>query len=167
MSMPTTGTTFGKLKLDNIDYNIFNLPISEDIIVKIQDYKKEHKLGYTSAPWIANKYEWFIEDNKLYLKYMHFFNDPQDNAMDSIFGISPLFAEWVDEEIKILISKKDILEADNTITENEINAVNKQGRILVDREVKILSFSKGILKSVSPTLTERYTQRQLKYYIER
>lgn len=174
MSLPNKGTTFGKLKFNNHIYEIFSRPLSDDIADKIKKYKKLHKVGMTTNPWHTNKYEWEIINNKIYLTFIYLFdgfknfhNAKLKNYIFDIFGTDKIFADWLNKDIKLLISKKDILEPDNTMTEEEKYAIATKGRAFVQREVKVLSFSNGELINESDCFIEKYIEKmRLKDYIE-
>ena len=166
MSLPRKGTTFGTLELNNNTYDIFSRPLSKHVTDKLYSYMKFNGVGLTSAPWSTNKYKWEVIDKKLYLTFIHLFNDKIENCIFDIFGNKKLFADWLTDDITILISKKDILEADATMTEEEKDAISKRGQAFVQREVKVLSFSNGELINESDCFTEKYIDRwRLKDYL--
>lgn len=166
MSIPRKGTVFSKLTFEDKEYSSFSNPLSDEIREKIQIYKKTKNLPYSSAPWVFNKYRWIVEDGKLYLNYIHLLDDDKDNCIKEIVGNVKIFASWVNEDVKLLLSKQDIEKIRDNFTELELKAINTKGRALVQRDIKVLSFTDGQLTRIEEKITERYVERRLHDYIE-
>lgn len=148
MSIPTTETTFGTIEFQNNTYELLSQPLSDEQFEKIKLYKKDNNCGISSAPWSVNKYKWIVEDNKLYLIEIYFkLCEDQSNHIQNIFDTDKLFASWVNREIKLLVSKKDI--------------DDKKAK----REVIILDIQNGVIKNHTNDV-EKYTIPKLRQYME-
>ena len=100
-----------------------------------------------------NKFDWIIKDDKLYLSSIKCkLCKNKENLINNIFNTNELFASWVNKDIKLLVSKKEL-------------GNNKQGRMMIEREVLILEFENGSLKK-SRLETEQYCLLNLKKYLD-
>lgn len=146
MSIPTQETVFGTIEFQNNTYDLLSQPLSDEQFEKINQYKKDNNFGISSAPWSVNKYEWVVEDNKLYLIDVRFkLCEDKSNHIQNIFDTDKLFASWVNRELKLLVSKEDI--------------DDKRAK----REVLILDVQQGILKSNKFTIEEYRVSKMNKY----
>lgn len=153
MSIPTKDTVFGKIQYKNKEYDLLNQPIGKIQSDILNQYKKENNCGISSAPWSVNKFEWIIKDDKLYLSSIKCrLCENQENLISDIFDTNELFASWVNKEIKLLVSKKEL-------------GLNKQQKMMIEREVIVLNFENGILKHFQKE-TEQYPSSSLKYYLD-
>ncbi|AZV46111.1 hypothetical protein C3L23_02135 [Nautilia sp. PV-1] len=140
MSFPDNETTRASIKYQNKIYRMFNNPVNDEIMKKYNQVKK----GSCSAPWIARDFVWTVKNNKLYLCKIYLILENRDITKDIIQN--ELFADWVNEDLKLFISKEPyifpqrkrkvlILEVKNGIVENsyektEIYEINGRKRIL-------------------------------------
>lgn len=153
ISFPTEDTVFGKIQYKNKKYDLLNQPIGKAQSDKINQYKKDNDCGISSAPWSVNKFDWIIKDDKLYLSSIKCkLCKNKENLINNIFNTNELFASWVNKDIKLLVSKKEL-------------GNNKQGRMMIEREVLILEFENGSLKK-SRLETEQYCLLNLKKYLD-
>ena len=153
MSIPTKDTVFGKIQYKNKKYDLLNQPIGKVQSDKLNQYKKDNNCGISSAPWSVNKFEWIIKDDKLYLSSIKCkLCKNKENIIKNIFGTDELFASWVNKDIELLVSKKEL-------------GNNKQGRMMIEREVLVLNFENGLLKK-SKRKTEQYRSSSLKNYLD-
>lgn len=153
MSIPTKDTVFGKIQYENKQYDLLSQPIDKIQSDKLNQYKKENNCGISSASWSVNKFEWIIKDGKLYLLSIKCkLCKNQENLISDIFDTNELFAFWVNKDIKLLISKKEL-------------GNNNQGRMMIEREVLILSFENGLLNKLKRE-TEQYRSSSLKNYLD-
>lgn len=67
-----------------------------------------------------------------------------------IFKVEKLYASWVNENIRLVLSKKEL----------DFNQCNE---IQIEREILLLSFKNGILLTSSKEI-ERYISKSLKDY---
>ena len=67
MSFSTSTTVYGQIIIEDKIYDLLSQPLGDEQKKTIDDFKKEHNCGISSAPWSVNKYKWILEDNKLYL----------------------------------------------------------------------------------------------------
>ena len=153
MSIPTKDTVFGKIQYKNKKYDLLNQPIGKVQSDKLNQYKKDNNCGISSVPWSVNKFEWIIKDDNLYLSSIKCkLCKNKENLINDIFNTSELFASWVNKEITTLVSKKEL-------------GNNKQGRMMIEREVLILEFENGSLKK-SRLEIEQYRSSNLKNYLD-
>lgn len=147
MSIPTQETVFGTIEFQNNTYDLLSQPLSDEQFEKINQYKKDNNFGISSAPWSVNKYEWVVEDNKLYLIDVRFkLCEDKSNHIQNIFDTDKLFASWVNRELKLLVSKEDI--------------DDKRAK----REVINLDVQFGVMKNYE-TIVEEYTIPKLRQYL--
>jgi len=153
VSIPTKDTVFGKIQYKNKKYDLLNQPIGKVQSDKLNQYKKDNNCGISSVPWSVNKFEWIIKDDNLYLSSIKCkLCKNKENLINDIFNTSELFASWVNKEITTLVSKKEL-------------GNNKQGRMMIEREVLILEFENGSLKK-SRLEIEQYRSSNLKNYLD-
>jgi len=153
MSFPTKDTIYGTIIYDNKKYELLNNPLNESLYHKIIQYKDDNNCGISTAPWSVNNFEWLIEDNKIYLISVKLkLCEKKGNIIFDIFNTNKLFASWLNDKIKLLISKKKI-------------ETMKNGKIKMQRDILILKFSEGIVTNARKK-TEDYQTLNLKYYID-
>jgi len=153
MSVPTQDTVFGKIQYENKQYDLLSQPIDKVQSDKLKQYKKENNCGISLAPWSVNKFEWIIKDDKIYLSSIKCkLCKNKENLISNIFDTNELFASWVDKDIRLLVSKKEL-------------GNNNQGRMMIEREVLILEFENGSLKK-SRLEIEQYRSSNLKNYLD-
>lgn len=151
MSFSTKDTIWGQIEYNNRKYDLLDRPLSNEIWDKINLYKKENNCGTSSASWSSNKFEWIIEDNKLFISSLKFrFCKNKNNLIPMIFKVEKLYASWVNENIRLVLSKKEL----------DFNQCNE---IQIEREILLLSFKNGILLTSSKEI-ERYISKSLKDY---
>ena len=140
MSFPDNETTWASIKYQNKIYRMFNNPVNDKIMKKYNQVKK----GSCSAPWVARDFVWKVKNNKLYLCKIYLILENRDITKDIIQN--ELFADWVNEDLKLFISKEPhifpqrkrkviILEVKNGIIKNsyektEIYELNGRKMIL-------------------------------------
>ncbi len=154
MSIPTKATTFGTITVEGEKYDLFSIPFGDQQNERINQYKKEHKCGSSSAPWKFNRYHWEISDNKLYLISMSLglCPEPQISRIQDIFSEDKVFASWTNREIKALV---------RVIEDKMIDDRNRE----IIRDVMIMELKDGILINTKQE-TETVRMRVLKNYIE-
>ena len=152
MSFPTQDTIFGTIIYKDKKYDILNNPLEKTLYQKITQYKKDNDCVISTAPWNNNKFQWIIEDDELYLVSIKFkLCQNKNNLISEIFNIKKLFASWLNDDVKLLISKKEIEHINN-------------GKVKVQRDILILKFSNGILIDTINEI-EEYKTLNLEYYI--
>lgn len=148
MSIPTTEAIFGTIELQNNSYELLSQPLSDEQFEKINQYKKDNNYGVSSAPWSINKYKWIVENDKLYLVDIRFkLCDNKSNHIQNIFNTDKFFAFWVNRELKLLVSNKDI---------NEVDA---------ERKIILLNIENGIIKSIA-NQKEQYLIPKIRKYLD-
>lgn len=153
MSIPTKDTIFGQITYKNKQYDLLNQPLGEVQADKLYKYKKKNNCGMSSAPWIVNKFEWIIKDDKLYLSSIKCkMCKNKENLISDIFDTNELFASWVDKDIRLLVSKKEL-------------GMNEQKRMMIEIEFLILNFKNGLLKNLKKE-TEQYRSSSLKHCLD-
>jgi hypothetical protein len=154
MGFPTKDTVFGTIFYKDNKYDLLTNPLSEKKYQKLNKYKKENNCGMSTASWNVNNFEWIIDNNKLYLIDIKLkLCKNQDNLINEIFKTSKLFANWLNDDIKLLISKKEI-------------EPSKSSKVKMQRDIFVLNFNNGLLID-SNKITEQYQSFNLKYYIEK
>lgn len=152
MSFPSNDTIWGQIDYNNKKYDLLDRPLSNEIWDKINLYKKENMCGVSSASWSSNKFEWIIEDNNLYISSLKCrLCKNKDNLIPAIFKVDKLQALWVNEDMRLVLSKNEL-------------GLNNKGKMIIERELLVLAFKKGILISSSKEI-EKYTSKSLKYYL--
>ena len=102
MSVPTSTTIFGQLIIKDKIYNLLSQPLGDEQKKIINDFKKEHNCGISSAPWNVNKYKWILENNKLYLIEVFFILcKDKSNLIQKVFNTTKPEAQWLNGEIKV------------------------------------------------------------------
>jgi hypothetical protein len=153
MSFPTKDTIFGTIIYKNNKYDLLTNPLSKNEYQKITKYKKENNCTIIMSPTGWNIFEWLIYDDKLYLTSVKFRQCKNKiNAIDEIFHTKKLFASWIDDKIKLLISKKEL-------------GKDEQKKMIIEREILIIDFQNGILADLTKEI-EQYVSQDLKYYID-
>ena len=179
MGIPTKGTVFGQIELDEKIYDIITSPISDKIREDIHKYRSENHCISSSASFLNDGYRWVVEDDKLYLtainisclnkeyiakleareegkefsneeKREYFSNYNKQNILESLFNTDKLFAEWFSGEIEV------VLESDEVI---------KNNRKFVTLKLNILTTIEGKVVSSKETI-EKYDIRHLDYIVE-
>jgi hypothetical protein len=154
MSFPTHETIFGIINYKNKQYDLLTNPLDDIIREKINIYKNKNKCGISTAPWSSNKFEWIVENNKLFLISIKLkLCENQDNLINNIFNTNKLFASYLNDSIKLLVSKKEMKVMHNL-------------KIKMQRDVIILKFNDGKLIN-SYNKVEEYNLINLKYYIDK
>jgi len=154
MSFPTKDTTFGTIIYKNNKYDLLTNPLSKNEHQKINKYKKENNCAIIMSPTGGNIFEWLIDDDKLYLisvKFKQHINYTI-NVIDEIFYTKKLLASWVNSEIKMITSKKEL-------------GTDVQKKMRIEREILIIDFQDGILVNSTKEI-EQYSSSSLKYYID-
>ena len=152
MSFPTQDTIFGIIIYKDKQYDLLTNPLDETLYQKITKYKKDNDCSISTAPWNNNKFQWIVEDNKLYLVSIKFkLCQNENNLISEIFDTKKLFASWHNNDVKLLISKKEMEHI-------------KNGKVKIQRDILILKFSNGILIDTINEI-EEYKTLNLKYYI--
>jgi hypothetical protein len=129
-------------------------PLSKNEHQKINKYKKENNCAIIMSPIGGNIFEWLIDDDKLYLisvKFKQHINYTT-NVIDNIFHTKKLLASCVNNEIKLIISKKEL-------------GADAQKKMTIEREILIMDFQNGILVNSTKEI-EQYSSSSLKYYID-
>jgi hypothetical protein len=155
MSFPTKDTTFGTIIYKNNKYDLLTNLLSKNEHQKINKYKKENNCAVVMSPTGGNIFEWLIDDDKLYLisvKFKQHINYTI-NVIDDIFHTKKLFASWVNSEIKLITSKKEL-------------GTDTQKKMIIEREILIMDFQNGILVNLAKEI-EQYSSSNLKYYIDK
>lgn len=145
MSFPTKDTIFGFIKYKNQEYDLLNQPMDDFHLKVIAQYKKENGCGFSTAPWNTNRFEWIIEENRLYLKSIKLkLCKKSENLIYDIFKTDRLYAFWLNKDIKLFVSKREL----DTI---------RKGKILTERKILILSFKNGFLKNIKKEVEQYYS----------
>jgi hydroxymethylpyrimidine pyrophosphatase-like HAD family hydrolase len=154
MSFPTKDTTFGTIIYKNNKYDLLTNPLSKNEHQKINKYKKENNCVVIMSPTGGNVFEWLINDDKLYLISVKFKQNMNytTNVIDEIFHTKKLLASWVNNEIKMITSKKEL-------------GTDAQKKMIIEREILIMDFKNGILVNLAKEI-EQYSSSSLKYYID-
>ena len=153
MSFLTKDTTSGTIIYRNNKYDLLTNPLSKNEHKKIDKYKKENNCAIIMSPTGGNIFEWLIDDDKLYLISVMFRQcENKINVIDEIFHTKMLFASWINDKIKLSISKKEL-------------GRDAQKKMLTEREVLIIDFQNGILADLTKEI-EQYSSSSLKYYID-
>ncbi len=153
MSFPIQDTIFGTIIYKDKKYDLLANPLDKILYQKITQYKKDNDCSISTAPWNNNRFQWIIEDDKLYLVSIKFkLCQNKNNLISEIFDTKKLFASWLTDDIKLLISKKEIEHMNND-------------KVKMQRDILILKFSNGILIDIINT-TEEYKTLNLEYYIK-
>jgi len=148
MSFPTVDTVFGQILYKNKQYDLLCQPLDETHFNILRQYKKENNCGVSSAPWAVNEYKWTVRNNKIYLTSIKCrLCKNQENLINEVFDTDIIFASWVTEDVKLVVSKKK-----SNVSEYKIT---------MEREVLILTFENGILKHFA-TEVEQYQIINLK-----
>lgn len=93
MSIPISTTVFGQITIDDITFDLLSQPLSDEQFEKIKQFKKENNCGISSAPWSVSKYQWRLEDYKLYLVDVRFkLCEDKSNHIQNIFDTDMFFA---------------------------------------------------------------------------
>jgi len=153
MSFPIQDTIFGTIIYKDKKYDLLANPLDKILYQKITQYKKDNDCGISTAPWNNNKFQWTIEDNKLYLVSIKFkLCQDKNNLISEIFDTKKLFASWFSDDVKLLISKKEIEHIKNS-------------KVKMQRNILILKFANGVLTDTTNS-TEEYQALNLEYYIK-
>jgi len=154
MSFPTKDTTFGTIIYKKNKYDLLTNPLSKNEHQKINKYKKENNCTIIMSPTDGNIFEWLIDDDKLYLISVKFkqHTDYTTNVIDKIFHTKKLLASWINSEIKLIASKKEL-------------GRDAQKKMIIEREILIMDFQNGILVNSTKEI-EQYSSSSLKYYID-
>jgi hydroxymethylpyrimidine pyrophosphatase-like HAD family hydrolase len=154
MSFPTKDTTFGTIIYKNNKYDLLTNPLSKNEYQRINKYKKENNCLVIMSPTGGNIFEWLIDDDKLYLISVKFkqHTDYTVNVIYEIFHTKKLFASWVNSEIKLITSKKEL-------------GRDEEKKMIIEREILIMDFQDGILVNLTKEI-EQYSSSSLKYYID-
>jgi len=148
MSIPTKDTTYGDITIEGKSYKIFNVPLGNERINKILQYREKITGVVYISTWMLHHYSWIIENNKLYLTAIRFSKGKEaKNHIYDIFATDKLFAQWYTGEIKALISQESF----------DIKYQRSSKRI--KRRVKLLKFQNGELLS-SDEIIEEFTMRK-------
>ena len=62
MSFSTSTTVYGQIIIEDKIYDLLSQPLGDEQKKTIDDFKKEHNCGISSAPWSVNKYKWILEE---------------------------------------------------------------------------------------------------------
>ncbi|MBD3830923.1 MAG: hypothetical protein IE890_10630 [Arcobacter sp.] len=153
MSFSTSTTVYGQIIIEDKIYDLLSQPLGDEQKKTIDDFKKEHNCGISSAPWSVNKYKWILEDNKLYLIEVIFkLCEDKSNVIEKVFSTKELEAIWLSSELQVLI--EDYKDYSNPDKPRERK-----------RKLMILDFNDGILIS-SREIEEIYTTNRLLDYLE-
>lgn len=153
MSFSTSTTVYGQIIIEDKIYDLLSQPLGDEQKKTIDDFKKEHNCGISSAPWSVNKYKWILEDNKLYLIEVIFkLCEDKSNLIQKLFATTKLEAQWLNGEIKVLMG--DLEDYSNPDKPREKK-----------RKLMILDFIDGMLIS-SREIEEIYTTNRLLDYLE-
>ena len=153
MSFSTSSTVYGQIIIEDKIYDLLSQPLGDEQKKTIDDFKKEHNCGISSAPWSVNKYKWILEDNKLYLIEVIFkLCEDKSNLIQKLFATTKLEAQWLNGEIKVLMA--DLEDYSNPDKPREKK-----------RKLMILDFIDGMLIS-SREIEEIYTTNRLLDYLE-
>ena len=146
--MPKPDSLWGEITLNKKVYKMLSRPLNDESAEKVTAYKNEFG-GFSSAPWISDNYSWILKDNKLYLNEITIGMGSIRNLMPNIFGVDELFANWVNENLEILVSKE------------EFDIEDKPKLKLVKMKTKILSFKDGELQSTTDATKEFVMKKSL------
>ena len=153
MSFPTQETIFGTIIYKDKQYDLLTNPLDKILYQKITQYKKDNDCGISTAPWNNNKFQWIVEDDKLYLVSIKFkLCQNENNLISEIFDTKKLFASYFNDDIKLLVSKKELEQIKNS-------------KVKMQRDILILKFSNGILIDTIDEI-EEYKTLNLKCYIK-
>lgn len=170
MSFPMKGQTYGNLYYQNREYRVLKTPTDSKIFETIIEYKKSlDDVIYSTAPRGANAFSWSIEDNKLYLTEINFFQINRKNTdkryraistaknyIQEIFTCDKLFLSDFSGDIELLVSKEDT---------KIINADTSPIAFVKMKKIE-LSFQNGVLSDVKHTVEEFQTRRLKNYIID-
>ena len=148
MSYFDSEITVGSIKYENKFYEIFTNPINNKIKQSLTKFINKNGF-FTTAPWKYRKFLWEIKENKLFLKKIlvnfSLKNCKWQDITKNILNQDEVFANWVNQELKLLILKKPFYFPERK------------------RDILYLKFKNGILDN-SYIKEEIYTLNGLKHY---
>ena len=130
MHQTTKEVLNGKLQYKKKMYSIFNAPLNDELIQKLEDYDGDKKWIDHAAPWKPLPLIWELEDDKLYLVKLY-----TEGLLEELIHTDRYFASWV-ERLDLLLDEKMICK----IEEDNQGYLKEQNRLH-------LTFDKGVLVS--------------------
>ena len=109
MSLPDSETTHASIRYNGKIYRMFSNALGGEIKQRFENYMSQ-KGYFTSAPWSHIDYLWEIRENKLFLKKIlinfSLKGCKWQDITKKISNQDEIFANWANQELKLLISKK-------------------------------------------------------------
>jgi len=103
MSKPMRDTLYGTVSFENDEFGVLeHFHLDEIRWKQIKEFGKL-KIDYPFASWKNYQPQWCVEDGKLYLIDISLTRT--NDTMKETFGTNKLFAEWVNEPMKLLVKK--------------------------------------------------------------
>ena len=164
----------GTIEFNGENYNIISGILASNkeckkMLDTISEYRKEHNLFVKNWIYSTKPYAWSVKNGKLYLVGLYLDSRLECEVFreGSIYETITLsederFLSCFSGDISLLISKKDILSSNDTMTEEEkrIADLYVSGRILVELEIINLSFEKGELIKIGEKENEFFIERR-------
>ena len=157
MSKPMRDTIYGTVSFENDEFGVLeHFHLDKTRWKKIKEFGKP-EIYYPFVSWKNYQPQWCIENGKLYLIDISLICE--NHTMKKTFGTNKLFAEWVNEPMKLLVKKS---KQKPTVVNSGEAAEKTAYEVIMD--ILILDFEDGVLKG-SESKQENY-RTGLKNYLE-